>query len=66
MLILIRDFVLIRDSLTKQNTENQYVSSFPFSAVGRQRDTALGGEQTGNLNCYTDIHSHVISAGQRK
>lgn len=34
--------VPIRNSLTKQNTENQYVSSLPFSAVGVQRDTALG------------------------
>jgi len=40
VLALIR--VLIRDCLTKQNTENQYVSSFPVSAAGMQRDMALG------------------------
>lgn len=44
ILILIRVFVLIRDLLTKQNTKKQYVSSFPFSAVGMQRGTTLGGE----------------------
>lgn len=64
--MLIRTFVLTRDCFTKQNTENQYVSSFPFSAVRVQRDTALGGESTVNVNCYSDIHSHVISTGCRK
>lgn len=44
ILILIKVFVFIRDSFTKQNTENQYVSSFLFSASGMQKDMALGGE----------------------